>query len=57
METGRLKKIYHLPAYIAEFVSEYIFLISENKQTSKIKKQKIQKKQNKPKKKTISSEN
>ena len=44
METGRLKKIYHLPACIAEFVSEYIFLISENKQTSKIKKHKKYKK-------------
>ena len=36
-ETGRVKKFYYSPARIIECVSEYIFLISKNKQANKSK--------------------
>ena len=34
---GRVKFFYHSPTRKVEYVSEYIFLISKNKQTSKKK--------------------
>ena len=53
-----MKKIYYSPARIVECVSEYIFLISKNKQAKKAKQSKNTKKAKKTKeKKRISVEN
>ena len=47
-----MKKIYYSPARIVEYVSEYIFLISKNKQAKKSKaKQEYKKSKKKLKKK------
>ena len=42
---GRVKFFYHSPARIVECVSEYTFLISKNKQTSKKQQQQQQQQQ------------
>ena len=58
-ETGRVKIFYYSPARIVECVSEYIFLISENKQAKKKAKQSKNTKKAKQtkEKKRISAEN
>ena len=53
---GRVKFFYHSPTRKVEYVSEYIFLISKNKQTSKKNKNTKQAKETKKEKK-ISPEN
>ena len=52
-EIGRIKIFYHSPARIAEFVSEYIFLIFKKKQ----KKARRQKEKETKEEKIISVEN
>ena len=54
-EVGQVKFFHHSPARIVECVSEYIFLISKNKQTSI--KNKDTKKAKEKEEKRISSEN
>ena len=57
-ETGRVKKFYYSPARIVECVSEYIFLISKNKQAKKTKAKQVYKQAKETKeKKIISAEN
>ena len=50
LEIGRVKNFYHIPARIVEWISEYIFLISKNKQ--KVNKNTTKSKETKEKKRT-----
>ena len=47
LETDRVKKFLYSPTRIVEFVSEYIFLVSKNKQTRKKNKNRKKEKETK----------